>query len=392
MPNVKQQQEQALQEDMQEDQLKRHKQLEQQEYDPDLALTVVRPASSPGEKYAASSRKFQGIPAIERASGGRLWAAYYSGGDGEGPDNYVVLVHSGDDGRTWSAPALVIDPPGKVRAFDPCLWIDPLGRLWLSWSQSYGLYDGRCGVWVSVLDEPDRADGVWSEPRRIANGIMMNKPTVLRSGEWLFPVAVWSVEWKKRTQTLFDLPEEMYSNVYVSTDNGGSFRLRGQANVPNRFFDEHMIVERKDESLWMLVRTTYGIGESVSLDKGLTWSAGKPTRLGGPNSRFYIRRLRSGRILLVNHYGFSDRSHLTAQLSEDEGATWTEGLLLDERASISYPDGTESENGTIYIIYDRERKKDMEILMAVFKEEDVLAGRCVTSAARLKVLVDKGGA
>lgn len=359
--------------------------------DPDMALMAVQPDLSPGEKYAASSRKFQGIPTIERTPDGKLWASYYSGGDGEGPDNYVVLVQSSDGGQTWSSPALVIDPPGEVRAFDPCLWLDPLGRLWLSWSQSYGLYDGRCGVWVSRLDEPTRHDSIWSEPRRIANGIMMNKPTVLASGEWLFPVAVWAVEWKKRPKGLFSLPQEMYSNVYVSTDEGNSFRLRGQADVPNRFFDEHMIVERTDKSLWMLVRTTYGIGESASRDQGVTWSPGKPTRLGGPNSRFYIRRLRSGRLLLVNHYGFDGRSHLTAQLSEDEGITWTEGLLLDERANVSYPDGTESEDGTIYIVYDRERKKDMEILMAVFREEDVLAGRSVSSAAKLKVLVGKGG-
>ena len=31
-----------------------------------------------------------------------------------------------------------------------------------------------------------------------------------------------------------------------------------------RQFDEHMFVERKDGSLWLLVRTNYGIGESIS--------------------------------------------------------------------------------------------------------------------------------
>ncbi len=35
---------------------------------------------------------------------------------------------------------------------------------------------------------------------------------------------------------------------------------------PNvRAFDEHIIVERKDESLWLLARTKYGIGESVTI-------------------------------------------------------------------------------------------------------------------------------
>lgn len=49
--------------------------------------------------------------------------------------------------------------------------------------------------------------------------------------------------------------------------------LRGGCKVPKdvRQFDEHMFVERKDDSLWLLVRTQYGIGERVSTDRGKTW-------------------------------------------------------------------------------------------------------------------------
>lgn len=85
----------------------------------------------PGPKYAADTRAFQGIPGLERASNGRLWATWYGGGPDEGPENYVMLATSDDDGRTWSRVQLVIDPPGEGRAFDPCLWVDPSGRLWL---------------------------------------------------------------------------------------------------------------------------------------------------------------------------------------------------------------------------------------------------------------------
>lgn len=355
--------------------------------DKDLALEPVKLLTAPEEKFDQAYRRFQGIPAIERSRGGRLYTSFYSGGKGEGQDNYVVLLASDDDGFTWSLPKLIIDPPGKVRAFDSCLWLDPQRRLWLFWAQSFGLYDGRCGVWASVCEDPDGPDPAWSSPRRICDGIMMNKPTVLSTGEWLFPACLWEGKYS----TLNDLPDEQYSNVYVSLDQGISFFKRGFADVPNRHCDEHMIVERRDGSLWMLVRTTYGIGESVSLDRGATWSPGKPTRLGGPNSRFFIRRLQSGRLLLVNHYGFRGRSHLTAQLSDDDGYHWSEGLLLDERENVAYPDGTQAPDGTLYIIYDRERKKDMEILLAVIREEDIDAGRCVSLKAWLKQQVVKAG-
>ncbi|MEK8127201.1 sialidase family protein [Paenibacillus filicis] len=351
--------------------------------DYDLALEAAAIQRVTGDTY--SVRQWQGIPGVECSPDGTLWAAFYSGGRGEGVDNYVALVRSGDRGRTWSDLQYVIDPPGQVRAFDPCLWSDPAGRLWVFWSQSFSWYDGRCGVWASVCTDPDAAATEWSSPRRIADGIMMNKPTVLNNGEWLLPIAVWVCH----DSPLNELPELTFSNVYVSADQGETFGLRGSADIPNRHFDEHMLVERGDGSLWMLVRTFYGIGESVSLDGGRTWSPGKPTTLGGPSSRFFIRRLHSGRLLLVNHYGFKGRSHLTAMLSEDDGLSWQGGLILDERADVSYPDGVQDNDGQIYVIYDRERDKAKEILLAVFTEEDIRAGTCVSKGAALKQIVNK---
>ncbi|MFC3772244.1 sialidase family protein [Paenibacillus sp. GCM10012303] len=349
----------------------------------DLSLRPAPVAPVKDDSY--SSRLFQGIPGIECSRSGRLWAAFYSGGETEGPDNYVTLVTSEDGGKNWSDLKYVIDPPGQVRAFDPCLWHDPTGRLWLFWSQSYTHYDGRAGVFASICDNSDSANPVWLESRRIADGIMMNKPTVLANGEWLLPIAVW--EFKQ--SPINDLPEERYSNVYHSADQGKTFQKIGFADVPNREYDEHMIVERKDNSLWMLVRTTYGIGASSSYDGGITWTKGIQSPLGGPGSRFFIRRLQSGKLLLVNHYMYRRRSHLTAMLSEDDGLSWYGHLLLDERVQVSYPDGVQAEDGRIYIIYDFERKDSKEILLASVTEEDIINGKIVSDKSFLKQIVNK---
>ncbi|MGH9664495.1 MAG: hypothetical protein ACRD9L_08750, partial [Bryobacteraceae bacterium] len=91
----------------------------------DPALSAPSLQTAPGSQYAESNRKFQGIPGIERTRNGRLWAVLYAGDTREGPQNYVLLTTSGDDGKTWSPARLVIDPPGFVRAFDACLWKDP---------------------------------------------------------------------------------------------------------------------------------------------------------------------------------------------------------------------------------------------------------------------------
>lgn len=362
----------------------------------DPAMQAPPVIINPGAAHADSTRIFQGIPGIERAANGRLWATWYGGGPDEGPHNYVMLVTSGDDGETWSTLKLVIDPPDDVRAFDPCLWVDPTGRLWLFWAQGHSLWDGKAGVWAIVTTEPGSADPTWSKPRRLCDGIMMNKPTVLSTGEWLLPAAIWSHKPINLIDKRYahDLKDDSGSRVVCSADKGKTWRFLGKSDVKDRSCDEHMIVERRDGSLWMLVRTKYGIGESVSTDRGKTWSKGGPsktvTHITSP-ARFFIRRLASGKLLLVKHDPPSQkgRSHLTTFLSDDDGKTWYGGLMLDKRSGVSYPDGVQAPDGTIYIIYDYSRQHAKKILMATFTEQDVAQGKCVSDKARLGVLVNR---
>lgn len=354
--------------------------------DDNLALKPVKINFTPGSEYWEKSRKWQGIPGIERAPNGRLWATWYTGGRTEDENNHVVLVTSIDDGFTWTEPLLVIDPPGDIRASDPVLWHDPKGQLWLFWMQTAHCnmtFDGRGGVWAITCTESGFPSPSWSAPRRIANGIMMNKPTVLSTGEWLLPCAVWSHRgpWRHK------LPKDQYSNVIVSRNQGKTFELLGSADVPNRACDEHMIVERRDGTLWMLVRRKDGIGQAVSNDRGQSWKASPQVVIPGPNARFHIRRLNSGRLLLINHYGFNGRSHLTAMLSEDEGATWPHRLLLDERDYVSYPDAVETTDGRIMVVYDHNRVGEGEILLQSFTEDDVLLNRSPGfESGRLRVI------
>lgn len=358
----------------------------------DPALQTPPVILDPGPDYAPETRTFQGIPGIERAPNGRLWATWYGGGPGEGPENYVMLSTSGDDGETWSDVRLVVDPPGRVRAFDPTLWVDPLGRMWLFWAQAWQLWDGRAGVWAIVTENPGDEEPQWSEPRRLADGIMMNKPLALSNGEWLLPAAIWSNTPRVEAEYLRESEDGSGSNVIVSTDQGETWRYRGGVDIPQRRCDEHMLIEREDGSLWLLARASYGIGESFSQDGGRTWSEGRQSWIPHiSTARFYIRRLNSGNLILVKHSppDGRTRSHLTAYLSDDDGRTWQGGLLLDERSGVSYPDGTQADDGTIYVIYDYSRYGDKQILMATFTEDDVRAGESVSDRARLVVEVNQ---
>ncbi len=366
--------------------------MQQQTHAHDPALIPPPVIMDPGPEYGPDRRSFQGIPGIERAPSGRLWATWYGGGPTEGPWNYVMLSTSVDDGASWSGLTLVINPPDPVRAFDPCLWMDPRGRLWLFWAQAWRAWDGRGGVWAIVTENPDDAAPRWSEPRRLCDGVMMNKPVVLSTEEWLLPASVWSNEPNVEDEYIRDATDGGGSNVVVSSDEGATWHCRGSVDIPGRRCDEHQVIERADGSLWLLARTTYGIGESVSTDGGRTWSPGRPSWIPHvPTARFYLRRLASGRLILVKHTppDGRTRSHLTAYLSDDEGRTWQGGFLLDERSGVSYPDGTQAEDGTIYLIYDFERKGAKQILMATLTEDDILAGEAVSDRVRLRVLVNQ---
>jgi len=86
-----------------------------------LAFSVITQAGTPlpplilkpGSEYADEARMFQGIPAIERAPNGRLWAAWYGGGVTEDKHNYILLVTSGDDGKTWQPVTIVVPHTGR---------------------------------------------------------------------------------------------------------------------------------------------------------------------------------------------------------------------------------------------------------------------------------------
>ena len=363
----------------------------------DFALIPPVLNTSPLPQYDYDKLDYGMTIGIERTPKGRLWACWVAGGDS--PKAFFVLATSDDDGETWSKPRLVVDAHSKELPTDRSvlvgnLWTDPLGRLWLIFDQSMDMFDGRAGVWMAMCENPDAEKPTWSAPRRIWHGVTLNKPTVLANGEWMLPISLDQREGFNAFKGLFkELDPLRGANVFVSTDKGATWQRRGAATFPKPDWHEHMIVERKDGSLWMLARTRTGIMETTSRDGGRTWSPPVDSAIKHPVARFHIRRLASGKLLLVKHGDRIDahegRVQLSAWLSDDDGKSWQGGLVLDERKGISYPDGFQAPDGTIYISYDRNRATDGEILLARFTEADVLAKQLTGPKSKLKMLISR---
>ncbi len=378
----------------------------------DLALIPPEINTNPLPDFDYDQLDYGMTPAITRTPKGRLWNIWFGGEDG--PAAFLLANISDDNGETWSKPCLAVNTQDSSRI--PMqrsivmghIWCDPIGRLHLFFSQSMMHFDGRASTWEAVCDNPDDDNPVWSKPRQIWHGGVHNKPIVSSKAEWLLPLDLEINGYGIFNGVFPDLDEVRGMHVFASRDNGETWQPRGMA-VPHdksiHHYAEHMITERSDGSLWMLLRTDCGLMESFSNDDGKTWSEPQFTQnIKQPVSRFFVCRLASGRILMVKHGNTIDsfeqesendaiwamgRSRLKAFLSDDDGKTWHGGLMLDERVGVSYPDGFQAPDGTIYIVYDRNRATAGEILLARFTEQDILDGKLTSTGSKLKHLVCK---
>jgi hypothetical protein len=220
--------------------------------------------TNPGAAFQDLARSGAMIIGMDRTRKGRLWGCWT--GTGDKKDGYFLLATSDDGGTIWSKPRLAVgaltEPGQTLRgALVGNLWSDPKGRLWLFFDQQLGDPQGRITNWWIRCDDPDAAEPAWSEPVCFAEGCTLNKPTVLKSGDWLLPVS----DWHQKTARLF-----------ASTDEGVSWKERGRLQFPDWEFDEHMTVELRDGRLWMLARTKGQPHESFSSDGGKTWGVQSP--------------------------------------------------------------------------------------------------------------------
>lgn len=335
--------------------------------------------------YGEDVRNFQGCPSIAVTRGGRIYLAWYSGGIREPHiENYNLVIYSDDKGATWSDPLLVIPSSRElwIHALDIQLFTDPDGRLHIYWVQNNAcpapevmpeakpgqplvavegvLFDDFThAMWETVCDDPDADEPHFSPARFLDIGFLRCKPLVTASGRWI--------------ACNYDQVDPRYG-YSISDDGGKSFSRRYGPEKIATPFDETMCYERRDGSIRMLARSGKGeLGECYSYDGGLTFGEASLSGIDGPNTRFFVGRLPSGRLLLVKNDDRTVRRNMTACLSEDDGVTWPYKALIDARPDVSYPD-VDLLDGKILLTYDRERTKAKEILFVAFTEEDIING------------------
>ena len=260
--------------------------------------------------------------------GGRIllaWSDFYGG-----PDDYsqarVSAVISSDGGRTWGDKYTMVENTAVINTMMPSLLRLQSGELALFYLKQEDLGDSRMFMRKSY-DEGETWSGEVSFTSDVAYHNPANDRVIqLRSGRIVVPDSVGA-----------------RLMAYYSDDKGETWHQgSGEAKAPPGGA-EPVVVERKDGSVLMLIRTRlFHIYRCESFDGGDTWTVPVPTSLLAPPSPSNCKRIpRTEDLLLVwNHSPDTRmRNPLTAAISKDDGETWSNfrDLENDPQHPSAYP-------------------------------------------------------
>lgn len=292
---------------------------------------------------------------------------------------------SRDGGKTWSEPRPLFPDDRDIRV-----------------SNERALLRTESGVIIAAFMNLEERHWTWDNKLRDAPEARL--PTyVMRSldgGETWRDIQKLHVDW---TGAIRDMIETSDGRViftsmkmrhdpgrhsvltYSSTDEGKTWTASNLIDLGGSGHHggvtEPTLVELEDDRIWMLIRTNWGeFWSAYSHDGGKFWRVIKPSGIPASSAPGLIKRLASGRLVLVWNRplpeGKSDwplsggdglwsrapvsnhREELSIAFSDDDGASWTKPVVIaharDTSASgsrrwVSYPYVFEKSPGELWI-------------------------------------------
>ncbi|HUF60580.1 MAG TPA: sialidase family protein [Verrucomicrobiales bacterium] len=252
----------------------------------------------------------------------------------------LVLRESMDGGRTWGELRVLVPNEGGRNVMSVSLLAlqsPEQSGLGLFYLIKNGPSDLR--VRMRLSEDGGASFGEAIDLCRRPGYHVMNNDRVLQlsGGRVLCPVA-----WTSDVET-----ENRFEAFCLYSDDGGRGWEEGSGSVvlPGRGAMEPGLIERRDGSVVMYVRTQLGeIYGSLSTDGGETWDEPRAWGVPSPESPATVRRIpQTGDWLMLwnplvregeDHGG--PRRPLAAAVSPDEGRTWKPWRVLEDEEGKSY--------------------------------------------------------
>ncbi len=278
-----------------------------------------------------------------------------------------TALRSTDEGRTWSSTPLFAQPAKFNVSNERALLRTREGVIISAWmngaerKEPKGWHWGEPGVDWKAFVLPTYScrstdDGkTWEKPVLLSTPwcgcihsmIQMKSGRIVLVGQEIIP------QWRHATV------------MWVSDDLGKSWQRGDMLDYGVGTHDhagslEGSVIERKDGSLYLLLRTESGfLWEATSRD-GLKWEGLKQTNIASVTCCPQMARLSDGRIALLwnapprhDPKSGSSRVELSLALSDDEAATWSKPVIVAANyvpgGRVSYPYLYERKPGELWI-------------------------------------------
>lgn len=316
------------------------------------------------------------------------------------PGDASRLMYRQRTGERWNEPKMAFPLPGMAYYG---LQVQPVENgglvcVFHQFSEGNKSYRGRhLDLWVSR-----RVDGIWCTPFKIHEGYVgaIRGFKKLKSGRLL--LAFGKAVPERELPPLDDGPDYGWNVVHImySDDTGNTWHSSGRELQVE--IDKHKVtrygaiepdfIEKRDGSLWMLIRTSNGyLYQSTSLDQGESWTDPVPSRFISSDSPACLYRLKDGKVLLLwnscqrwdtkRSYALGGREVLHAAVSLDEGASWQgfrEVALSVQTPAVvgdrgtAYPSVVETKSGDILLATGQGEGKGVYILHPGWVSETAL--------------------
>jgi len=277
------------------------------------------------------------------------------------PDGRVLAIEgnssrtSSDDGKTWSDPVSLFSEDAKLEvrperaltvAADGSIvlvFIDNLDRLW-RWASGdvKVLQQNTLNVWAVRSRDGGKT---WTDLQMIQPGycgairdmIVTNEGQIIVTSQILLPAV-------SRHATI----------THTSRDDGKTWQASNVLDVWDTAGDhaggfEPTLIQQNDGRLRMLIRTAHQFFWEAWSTDGLSWTGLAPSTIESAHAPGLVKRLASGRQVLIWNAVFGKRTMLHIAISDDDGKTWSKPSEIARGGRISYPYLLERRPGELWV-------------------------------------------